>query len=451
MIADRNASIDDRNSASLCFVAEFAMLYPLNGFLAGALRTLCISLCIWPIACAGQTRNVVCDGGFGTYQFKFKTGVTVWVGPQKTGGFAARACEARLEWGQQNMVAAPISWQVDIDALGIDLGLGAPVVAFQTKKTDIDGFMQYEIYSLKKPPQLLRVITGGDWYSAADTDLDGRVEIWTDDARTIRGFDNLPPGAFDFAPPVVLRFEKKKLIDVSAEFQPNYDRRIAAVRAQLDTKQLSDFKASDGKLRSLFPPTPEEWEHLQATKTKVLEIVWCYLYSGRDRQAWDALQSMWPPTDIDRIRAIILSTRAQGIRREVEGVSSGLSAHFKTKKVTIFDPPSEIDPRSNDLAWAYAPGMSGPGVPDRAFNSDSFPVKILMERPVPPEGSEISLRTEVPVELVIDSAGKIRSAKAIANPDNDLVQATAGWKFVPAFRYGHPVASRIQMGITPQR
>jgi hypothetical protein len=421
----------------------------LSGSPIRALFTVFISLCVLPMICAGQARNVVCDGGLGSFRYKFKTGVTVSVGPQKSGGFAAHACEARLEWDAQSLVAASGSWQVDVDALGIDLGLAAPVVAFQTKSTDLDGFMQYEIYSLKKPPQRLRVITGGDWYTAADTDLDGRVEIWTGDAKAVNGFDGILLNAFDFAPPLVLRFEKKRLVDVSAEFRPEYDRRIAALRAQLDARQLSSFKGSDGRLETLYPPTPEELARLRTTKIKVLEIVWCYLYSGREQDAWSALADMWPAADLQRIRAALQNARSQGIRREVDGVSSGLPAHFKYKKVTIFYPPSQAGSGPNPLAWAYAPGMSGPGQPDRTFAADTFPVSILMHRPVPQEGSGVSLRTEVPVELVIDSAGKVRSAKAIANPDDDLVQATAGWKFVPALRNGDPVATHLRMGITP--
>jgi len=427
------------------------MPFPLRDSLARTILFAAIFLCVLPAASAGAAQSVVCDGGSGRFQYRFPTGVTVRVGPQKNAGFAAHACEAKLEWGSQDLVAASGSWQVDIDALGIDLGLGSPVVAFQTKETDVDGFMRYEIYSLKRPPQRLRTIDGGDWYAAADTDLDGRVEIWTDDAKAINGFDGIPPDAIDFAPPVALRFENKKLIDVSAEFKPEYDRRIAGLRAELDPQQLNDFKASDGKLKSLYPPTPEVWARLRATKVKVLEIVWCYLYSGREGEAWDALEEMWPAADFDRIRAAIQDARARGIRREVDGVSSGLPAGFKVKKVTIFNSPAQADPRSNDLAWAYAPGMSGPGQADLTFSADTYPVSILMNRPAPPEGSDVSLRAEVPVELVIDSAGKVRSAKALANPDRDLTDATSGWKFIPAYRSGHPVASRIRMGITPQQ
>ena len=67
----------------------------------------------------------------------------------------------------------------------------------------------------------------------------------------------------------------------------------------------------------------EELEGLLNTKIKVLEIVWSYLYSGRQQEAWHELQDMWPASDFERIRAAILDARARGIRAEVDGVSSG--------------------------------------------------------------------------------------------------------------------------------
>lgn len=430
-------------------VREFAVSLLLHGFSARSLIGASI-FCLFALDCSAQARDMVCEGGLGSFESAFRTGVKVSVGAVRNRGFAERACEAKLAWGNRDLTIEPQAWQVDVDAMGIDLGLGAPVVALQIKRTDVDGFMQYEIYSLKKPPQRLRVISGGDWYSAADTDLDGRVEIWTDDAAAVNGFDDMPRNAFDFAPPVVLRFEQKRLVDVSAEFQSDYDRRIAVLRAQVDAQELSDFKHSDGRLNSLYPPTPEEWARLRATKAKVLEMVWCYLYSGREQDAWSALADMWPPADVDRIRAAIVSARARGIRRELDGVSPGLSSAAKRKHALIYDRVSDSVPGSNPLAWAYAPGMSGPSKDDdRSFQADTFPVRILMNRPLPPEGAAASLSAEIPVDLIIDSAGKVRSAKAEGNSDQDLIDATAGWKFIPAFKYDKPVASRLRMGITP--
>lgn len=144
----------------------------------------------------------------------------------------------------------------------------------------------------KRPPLLLRTITGGDFYSTADTDLDGRIEIWTNDAGAVDDFENIPLNALDFAPAVALRFQQKKLIEVNSEFESDFDRRIAKVRAQLDTRQLSEFKQSDGALSTKSFVPMDQLHRLIRTKINVLEIVRCYLYSGHEQKGWNALTDM---------------------------------------------------------------------------------------------------------------------------------------------------------------
>ena len=180
-------------------------------------------------------------------------------------------------------------------------------------------------------------------------------------------------------------------------------------------------------------------------------MVWCYLYSDREPQAWKALAEMWPESDFDRIRADILNTRAKGIRSQVNGVSHESSAgKFKKKHAMIYDRIADTDPdKSNELGWAYANGMSGPGKDKHTFEADTYPIPILMRRPPPPDATRAALNTEVTVNLVIDAAGKVQSAKAEGKQEKDLLDATAGWKFVPAFKDGRPVASRLQIGVTP--
>ena len=124
-----------------------------------------------------EARESLCIDGFGAFQTSFFTGVKVTVGAAKKEGFATRACSATLEWGTDSLAVVPAAAAVDIDALGPDLGLDSPIVALQVKNSDADWFVTYKIYSLKKPPRLLRTITGGSSFSAADTDLDGRIEI----------------------------------------------------------------------------------------------------------------------------------------------------------------------------------------------------------------------------------------------------------------------------------
>jgi hypothetical protein len=417
------------------------MLRPLNSHLAGMLLSFSVLAMVGSI----EAQDVVCSGGFGSFKSMFATGVTVSVDARRNTEFAGRVCEAKLNWGKKDLLVEPKAWQLDVDAMGIDLGLGAPVVAFQIRKSDIDQLAKYEIYTLKEPPRLLRTITGGSSYSATDTDLDGRIEIWTNDAEAVNGFENIPLNALDFAPPVVLRFEQKQLIDVSSEFRPDFDRRIATLRAQLNDQQLSEFKHSDGALSTRSSLPLDQAHALSATKIKVLEMVWCYLYSDREPQAWKTLAEMWPESDFDRMRNAILNVRAKGIRRQVNGVSHELSAgKFKKKHAMIYDRISDADPdKGNELSWAYARGMSGPGKANHTFEADTYPIPILLRRPPPLDALRTALNTEVTVNLVIDAAGKVRSAKA------EGIDATAGWKFVPAFKSGRPVASRLQIGVTP--
>jgi hypothetical protein len=424
------------------------MLRPLNRQLARTWMPL--FFCAVGTVGSIQAQDVVCSGGFGSFKSTFATGVTVSVEARRNTDFAGRICEAKLNWADKNLLVEPRAWQVDVDAMGIDLGLDTPVVAFQIRKSNIDRLVKYEIYTLKEPPRLLRRISGGSYYSAADTDLDGRIEIWTNDAEAVTGFENIPLDALDFAPPVVLRFEQKQLFDVSSEFRSDFDRQIVALRAQLNDEQLTGFKHSDGVLSTSSLPL-DQAHALATTKIKVLEIVWCYLYSDREPQAWTTLAELWPESDFDRIRAAILSARAKGIRSQVNGVSHDSSAgKLKKKHAMIYDRVSDTDPdKGNELGWAYAPGMSGPEKPKHTFEADTYPIPIVMRRPPPLDASRAALTTEVSVNLVIDAAGKVRSAKAEGKPEKDLLDATAGWKFVPAFKSGRAVASRLQIGVTP--
>jgi hypothetical protein len=329
-------------------------------------------------------------------------------------------------------VAAEAS-QVDIDVLGVDLGLGMPVVAFQVKKSAADWDMTYQIYSLRKPPKLLRTITGGDFFSAADRDLNGKtIEIWTGDVGAVNGFEGLVPGELEFAPTMVLRFERNKLMDVGAEFQSHFDEQIAKVRAELSAQDISEFRASDGKLVGTSSLTLDQIHRLRITKIRVLEIVWSYLYSGRDPEAWRALADMWPPGDFDRIRTAILNSRARGIRSQIDGVSTRMPRfHFK-KHAYVFDAVTE-PPEKNAGRFPFV---------------DTRPEPILLRRPPPSGIQEPLTHSEQMVELVIDAAGKVWSAEPVGDTDKELVYAARGWKFIPAFTGGRPVASRLRIDVS---
>jgi hypothetical protein len=395
-----------------------------------------------PLLCRGQ--DVVCSAGFGSFDSNSTTGVAVSVGALKETELARRACQAKLSWDKQELLLVPEAWQVDVDLMEVDLGFRAPVVAVQIKQTDVDPLMRYEIYSLAKPPRKLRTITGGDFFRARDTNLDGQVEIWTHDANAANGFEGIPLSGFDFPPAIALRFEHQRLIDVSSEFSSHFDSQIATVRAQLDPNDLNRFKNSDGKPSSVSRLSWNELHGLMSTRIKVLEIVWSYLYSGREQEAWHALADMWPASDFDRIRTSILDARARGIRTEVDGVSSGATPARRKKRVMIYAGLTETTQK------AVVNDEGGPDDKMKIFQIDTQPRPIFLRRPLPPDDvPAASLNKEVVVDMVIDSAGKVWSIKTVGEPDKDLIDASAEWKFVPALKDGHPVASYLRLGVRP--
>jgi hypothetical protein len=399
--------------------------------------------CLAAGTCQAQNRDILCRDGVGEFDAEFLTGVKVHVGAGRNKELAARVCDASLSWVDQTLVLTSAVSELDIDALGVDLGVGVPIVALQVKKSKTDCCMAYEIYSLKQPPVLLRRITGGEYFSAADTDLDGRVEIWTDDAAVAEGFERFRLSDLDFPPPIVLRFARGKLLDVSSEFRPYFDKRIAEVRARLTPQDLADFKSSDGQLDPASKIPVVMLNRLRSAKLKVLEIVWSYLYSGREKDAWRSLQEMWPASDIDRIRNALVSLRARGVRSQVDGTLTvthpGRQGYTKIfDGTTVVSATPGVTPKDAKVAIRIIP-----------------PRAILMEREPPMTEAEQELaKMESTLKLVIDSAGKVRSAEVVGNAekvDEQLLRSTTSWKFIPAFNVDQPVASQILLGVSLRR
>jgi hypothetical protein len=367
------------------------------------------------------------------------------VGAARKDGLATRMCQATVGWEKRSIVVTDAAAQVDVDALGIDLGVRTPVVTFQVKRADADCCRTFLVYSLQKPPKLLRTITGGSFFSTADTDLSGYIEIWTKDAASLQGFDSPNIEDPDVAPTVVLRFVRGRLLDVSSQFQGYFDNEIAGLRGELSSDDLREFKKSDGRLLPTAHFSQEDLrrgENLQRTKIRVLQIVRSYLYSGRDQMAWSSLEQMWPAEDSSRIRTAILSARAKGIRAQVDGVSG--SAPSRGMLTKVFDLRSQ-QPQEPDTKFTKRIGPREPAVMP--------PVPILIDRRVPQGQSEADISSsEVLLDLTIDSAGKVRSVQS-ADPlfDASFKYSTTRWKFIPAFNGHDPVASRVFLFISPKR
>ena len=396
-------------------------------------------LLLFPTICACQSSrsSFLCQAGSGTFDGEFRTGVKVHIGTTKEGGdvaLATRSCSAKLQWDKEELTVANGAAALDLDAFGIDLGDGTPAAAFQVKISNNHCCAEYRVYSLEKPPRLVRTIRGGEFFIASDVDLDGRVEIWTNDAAALDGFEDLALSEFDFLPAMVLRFEPGRLFDVSTDFQNYYDEDIARARSTLQPQDVEDFRKSDGRLAA--PSTAESAGltlRRRRTKTAILEVVWGYLYSGREQDAWRSLAEMWPAADADRIRAALVKARAGGIRTQIDGI---LTDHAgKRKSAHIFDASSRMGPSAKTEVS-----------PPTAIQVE-IPSASAMKLSAPSNG-------EAFLDLVIDGAGKVRSATfagktEAANPE--LIDSAMTWKFVPAQRNGRPVACRMHIAVSPKQ
>ena len=202
---------------------------------------------------------------------------------------------------------------------------------------------------------------------------------------------------------------------------------------------------------------------LMTIKIKVLEIVWSYLYSSREEEAWRALADLWPPSDFDRIRGSIVDMQARGIRRQVDGVSRPDSSPHWKHHAQIYNMDTEskgfVDMATPGQQVATAPGMPSAGDDvgkQTASSVDAKPEPIYLGTPLSQGDNQPLLTSKVDLNLVIDAAGKVRSARLANEADKGpvgdmLIGATAEWKFIPAFKDGRAVACRVRFGVWPYR
>jgi hypothetical protein len=415
-----------------------------------ALLLICLSCGVaW-----AQSRQVVCDRGSGHFEATFPTGVTVRVDAVKSGGFATRACEAVLRWGNERTAVVQTAAQVDIDVLGADLGFGVPVVAFIARPAPDDPHPNYEIWSIERKPRHLLTLTGEDSYRAVDAEFNGQVAIWTTDAAAMEGLDG--NDADSVSPPLVaLRIERGRLVDVSARYRTQYDREIATLRSRLTSEELAEFRNSDGQLNSVSLP---ERARMRKTKATVLEIVWAYLYSGRPERAWAELNRAWPAPDVARVKAAMLAARARGIEAQVAKVASAAPPPKWLEPAPLYQylKPSGAQDQSGGRLMYGAPGVSGSEGPvlvkdeesPQLYAADKEPKAILLWRPPPSAAEQELAQGNETLLLTIDAAGKVEAARMLApGSDPELLQAAKDWKFIPALLDEKPVAYQLKMDV----
>jgi hypothetical protein len=153
------------------------------------------------------------------------------------------------------------------------------------------------------------------FYIFKDPD-DGRYKILTWDG----GFDYFDDlcHACSPAPSVVLELHKTGLRDVSKAYSASFDEEITEASAEIKPDELSIFASAD-----LSKGDPA-WSESEELRQAILRIVLAYLYSGREKMAWQTLNQMWPAKDRQRIKDLILKTRSEGILSKIHaGTTSG--------------------------------------------------------------------------------------------------------------------------------
>lgn len=200
--------------------------------------------------------------------------------------------------GDHGMQILPISGR-DIN------GDGQPDAVIEGYSGGVHCCWTYWIVSLGPSPGLLAKIENERGLGFQDLKNDGRIEMVTTDGG-FDYFDDMCHACSPF-PLVVLRLEGKQLHEVNAEFWSLYRRDIDEARRKLNPDALDRFRRNDR--------TDGNWEE---TKRLVLTIVLAYFYGGRAEQAWKTLEEMWPPSDLQRIRDLIIQKRGSGFIAEQE-------------------------------------------------------------------------------------------------------------------------------------
>ena len=180
---------------------------------------------------------------------------------------------------------------------------GEPGVIFEDFSGGAHCCWTYDFVSLGKQPGLINKLSNQQGIGF-EKEANGQVVMRSADGA-FDYFDGLCHACTPF-PIVYFELKGNSFVDVSKAHIAAYDKQIADARSELKPDRLAAFlkvPQVDAEVKTSFPDTIPE----------VLTIVFAYLYSGRQTQAWQALGEMWPASDRERIKKLILETRTKGI------------------------------------------------------------------------------------------------------------------------------------------
>lgn len=224
---------------------------------------------------------------------------------------SGEGCRAKLIDSNKKVVFSVADWDLRLVLSGKDVnGDGNTDIVLEGYGGGAHCCWTYYIVSLGPSPGRLFEFYNERGAKIVNNPADGRMEILTMDGA-FDYFDFLSHAETPF-PDVYLRLDGKSLIDVGSQHVAEYDRSLKHAKAKLDAKLLQEFKSASDRDALAGP------ESNRRTASIVLQIIFDYLYSGREDQARGIVKKMWPLFDQDRIWKLILKTRRKGILRYTE-------------------------------------------------------------------------------------------------------------------------------------
>lgn len=233
--------------------------------------------------------------------------------PEHLDGFSVRLrlgtknpsdrCQAVIMSPRGTAVTVAQDWALKVENIsGEDVnGEGNPDLVVTGYSGGEHCCFTYTIVSLQKNPRTIRKISNASALT---------FEKQPDGTVLIRGAESsldyfLIPHPMAVVPQIFLKLRGADLVDVSDQFQPQYDKLINEARNELTTAEMEKFRASRYNDKMFTDQLP--------TVRRVLTIVLNYLYSGREEQGWQALNDLWPASDQSRVKNLIQQRRGRGL------------------------------------------------------------------------------------------------------------------------------------------
>jgi hypothetical protein len=232
-------------------------------------------------------------------------------------------CGLLIEDSARRKLVSEIDYSFSILETNLDVnGDGIPDLIVEAYSGGAHCCWTYYIVQLGPNPRLLHKIENDRAISFYPDKSTNAVYLTAEDG-VFDYFDGFCHACTVF-PEITLRFEGGKIFDASPQQTAWYDKRIVENQKALSTKDREILRSVTGEPRKDDaeggPGAITRREPDRAARA--LAIVLAYLYSGREKQARQALKELWPPFDQERMWSSILDTREKGLLCYTRGDST---------------------------------------------------------------------------------------------------------------------------------